>query len=139
MQRAQRRAEHLPLPIVWATARAERLPFPDEYFQTVVGTLVLCTVADPLAALREARRVLQKEGELRLLEHGQSGLPRRGWLQDRLTPLWRLLAGGCHLNRDPLALVEASGFTTRQVLSCESWKLFPIFRLDEIVAGRADN
>lgn len=132
--RAHRRAENLPLPVVFAETSAEILPFDDAYFDTVVGTLVLCSVPDPLKALREARRVLKKDGELRLLEHVQSAHPRRATLQNAFTPIWKSLFGGCHLNREALILVEQAGFQVKRVLTYESWKLFPAFRLDEITA-----
>lgn len=135
--RAHQRAEHLPLPVVWAETSAEALPFADEYFDTVLGTLVLCTIADPLSALREARRVLKKEGRLLLLEHVHSAMPRRAALQDVITPVWKRLFGGCHLNRDTLGLVEEAEFQVQQVLTYESWKMFPTFRLDEITAVRS--
>ena len=77
----------------------------DASFDSVVVTYSLCTIPDPLAALREMRRVLQPGGGLLFCEHGRApdaGVAR--W-QDRLQPLWGRLAGGCHLNRDIPALL----------------------------------
>ena len=78
---------------------AERLPFGDASFDSAVMTWSLCSIADPLAALREAKRVLKPGGELFFVEHGLAPEPGVAAWQHRLTPLWRPLAGGCHLDR----------------------------------------
>lgn len=93
-----------------AAADAHDLPFPAASFDTVVGTLVFCSIGDPLAALAEIRRVLRPDGQLLLLEHvrGQTPLTRR--LTDWLHPLWFALQGECHLNRETAATVAAAGF-----------------------------
>lgn len=91
-------------------ARAEALPFPDAAFDTVVICLVLCTVEDPLQALREAHRVLAPDGQLLLLEHVRSRHPVVTWWQHALTPIWRNVAGGCHLDRQTITTAEAAGF-----------------------------
>ena len=106
LQRARGRAPSAPL----VQACAEALPFRDGAFDTVISGLVLCSVADPARALKEARRVLQPGGELRMLEHVRSTTPWKARLQDRLQPLWTRLTGGCHPNRETERLVEAGGF-----------------------------
>ena len=90
-------------------AMAERLPFADAAFDTVVATLVLCTVADPAAALAEVRRVLRPEGALLLLEHVAAGHRAGAW-QRRLQPVYGRLAGGCVLHRATERTVADAGF-----------------------------
>lgn len=89
---------------------AERIPYQDGSFDTVLVTYSLCTIHDPAAALKETRRVLKPDGKLIFCEHGLApDASVRRW-QDRLTPLWAKLAGGCHLNRDIPALLRDAGF-----------------------------
>ena len=92
-------------------APAERLPCADASFDAVVSTLVLCSVPDLHSALAEVRRVLRPGGALVFLEHvAAEDRPRRlGW-QRRLEPLWRRLAGNCHLTRRTAQAIEAAGF-----------------------------
>jgi ubiquinone/menaquinone biosynthesis C-methylase UbiE len=91
-------------------ATAEHLPFPDAAFDTVVASLVLCTVADRAQALAEARRVLRPGGTLRFCEHVRADDPQLARWQDRLERPWGWLAGGCHPNRDVVAAITAAGF-----------------------------
>lgn len=89
---------------------AEGLPFADASFDSAVMTWTLCSIADAPAALAEVRRVLRPQGRLHFVEHGLA--PDAGvqtW-QHRLTPLWRPLAGGCHLDRPMDAIIVAHGF-----------------------------
>ena len=97
------------VPVEVASAGAEALPFPDGSFDTVVSTLVLCTVPDQEAALDEVRRVLRPGGRLLFIEHVRATGSAARW-QDRLEPLWRRLLGGCHPNRDTVAAIEEAGF-----------------------------
>lgn len=89
---------------------AARIPVGDGEADTVIMTLVLCSVEDPAAALAETRRILAPGGQLLLLEHvaAADGSLRR--LQRGLTPVWRHLAQGCHLDRDTRAALVAAGF-----------------------------
>ena len=103
---ARRRAPTLPLIV----GRAEELPFRDAVFDSVVSSLVFCSVSDPAAGLAEAARVLAPAGELRMLEHVRSDGRLLGWFQDTIQPGWTWLAGGCHPNRRTEETVEAAGF-----------------------------
>ena len=90
-------------------APGEALPFPDDSFDTVVVTLVLCTVPDQPATLREISRVLEPGGQLLFLEHVRSRNPDLAKWQDRLERPWRFLGDGCHCNRDTAAALDAAG------------------------------
>lgn len=104
-------------------APAERLPLPDASVDTVVATLVLCTVADPERALREIARVLRPDGQVLFIEHVRA---RSRWLaasQDALARPWRAFAGGCVCNRTTLELIQASGF--RVATDEAAWRGMP--------------
>ena len=110
LKRAARRARRRSLPIRLEAGDAQRLPFADDSFDTVVSMLVFCTVSDAGRGLREIRRVLRPEGRVRLLEHVRSENPRMGRFQDFILPVWRRVFGGCHPNRDTVARLKESGF-----------------------------
>jgi ubiquinone/menaquinone biosynthesis C-methylase UbiE len=120
-KRLARKLPDAPLPVELSAAAAESLPFADRMFDAVVFTGVLCTVADPEAAVAEARRVLKPTGRLIALEHvrGTGGLAR--W-QDRITPLWSRLVAGCHPNRDTAATIARAGFNLERL---EQFDPFP--------------
>ena len=92
-----------------SAAGAEALPFPDGSFDTVVSTLVLCTVPNQGLALEEIRRVLRQDGRLLFIEHVRASGSMAGW-QDRIEPLWRRLLAGCQPNRDTVAAMGRTGF-----------------------------
>lgn len=112
---ARKRACEAAFPVELARRSGESLPFPDSSVDTVVFTFALCTIPDPGKALREARRVLKPSGELLFAEHGLAPDEAvRRW-QRRLNPLWRRLAGGCHLDRRIDRLIAGSGFRVAEV------------------------
>jgi ubiquinone/menaquinone biosynthesis C-methylase UbiE len=96
-------------------ARAEELPFADASFDAVVSTLTFCSIGEPARALSEVHRVLKPGGTFRLVEHVRTRNRLIAGMQDALTPLWKQIAGNCHLNRDTLGAVEHAGFHVRQV------------------------
>lgn len=115
--KAERRAREAGLKVELLTLSAESIPAPDATYDTVVCTFTLCTIPDPIQALREMRRVLKPGGELLFCEHGRSPEePVHRW-QDRLTPWWKPIAGGCHLNRDVKTMLRDGGFATREIES----------------------
>lgn len=108
---AKRRTASLPCPVELYEQRSHSLPFADGAIDTTVFTWSLCSIAEPDAALREVRRVLKPGGSLLFVEHGLSPDRRVQAWQNRLTPAWRRLSGGCHLNRDVAGLIRGAGFT----------------------------
>ncbi len=108
-KRLGQKLEDARVPVEVSAAGAESLPFPDGSFDTVVSTLVLCTVPDQASALDEVRRVLRPGGRLLFIEHVRAAGSMARW-QDRIEPLWRGLLGGCHPNRDTVAAIEEAGF-----------------------------
>jgi ubiquinone/menaquinone biosynthesis C-methylase UbiE len=91
-------------------ASADALPFEDDAFDTVVSTLVLCTVPDQRAALAEIQRVLKSDGRLLFLEHVRADNPKLARWQDRVNGFNRRLGHGCNCNRDTVAAIESAGF-----------------------------
>ena len=89
---------------------AERLPFADGIFDSVIATLVFCTIADPAKAMSEALRVLRPGGQFRFFEHVRAENRFGRGAQDVLTPVWRRLGAGCRPNRDTVATVVDAGF-----------------------------
>jgi ubiquinone/menaquinone biosynthesis C-methylase UbiE len=94
---------------LFVRASAEALPFREGAFDTVISSLVFCSVPSPERGLAEVKRVLRDEGQLRMLEHVRSD-DWYGRVQDSLQPAWTTVSGGCHPNRRTEATVEAAGF-----------------------------
>jgi SAM-dependent methyltransferase len=116
-------------------APAEVLPFDDAAFDTVVSTLVLCTVEDPGRALAEIRRVLRPDGSLLFLEHVRSDDRRLARWQDRLHGPWRSFAEGCNCNRPTLELLRRAGFEVTGADRARWRRMPPIVR--PLVSGSA--
>ena len=117
-------------------ASADRLPFPDESFDTAVVTFVLCTVPDPATALAEIRRVLRPGGRLLLAEHVRSDDPKLARRQHRQRRFYNLVVAGCNPNRDTLTTVQAAGFTVDEIRSGEIPKATAVERPLIIGAAR---
>jgi ubiquinone/menaquinone biosynthesis C-methylase UbiE len=115
-------------------AVAEALPLPDASVDVAITTLVLCTVRDPELAVSELRRVLRPTGRLLVLEHVVSQRPGRQRLQRTLTPAWRIVARGCHLDRDTRGVLAAGGFDVAEVVP---WQLSDHSRLTAAITGVA--
>lgn len=109
-RRAAARAERLGVPLELVAAPAEAIPFEDGSFDTAVATHVFCTVRNPERALAEVYRVLRPGGTFRFLEHVRATDDRAARWQDRLTPVWRFIAAGCHPNRRTAEAIAAAGF-----------------------------
>lgn len=112
---ARQRAEQISIPVEMIALELGQIQAEDARFDSIVCTFTLCTIPDAVAALREMRRVLKPGGKLLFSEHGLAPDASVVRWQNRLTPLWKPLAGGCHLNRDIPALLEAGGFTIGQL------------------------
>jgi ubiquinone/menaquinone biosynthesis C-methylase UbiE len=110
MDLARPRAAEASVEVTLVRGIAEALPFPDDCFDTVVTSLVLCSVQDPDGATREIARVLRPGGELRYLEHIRSSGAAGAAVQDLIAPVWAFFAGNCHPNRDTPATLERAGF-----------------------------
>ena len=98
------------VPIQWCELPGEEIALPDASVDTALLTFSLCTISDHQSALRQIRRVLKPDGQLLFCEHGRCPVESVGRLQDRLTPLWRTVAGGCHLNRPIFEYLTEAGF-----------------------------
>jgi ubiquinone/menaquinone biosynthesis C-methylase UbiE len=116
-------------------AGAERLPFPDASFDTVVATLVLCTIPSPAVALKEISRVLKPDGRLLFLEHVRSEDAGTARWQDRLERPWGWFGRGCHPNRDTVAMINESSLVIGELQRDSMPKAPPIIR--PLVAGEA--
>lgn len=110
LARARKRAADLNLDIEFRDSPAEALPFADSTFDTVVATLVLCTVREQERSFGEIRRVLRPGGEFRFLEHVRAEDGFHALAQDVLAPVWSLAVAGCHPNRRTDRAIAAAGF-----------------------------
>ena len=129
-RRLRRRAAGTPV----IEAGAQALPFPDASFDTVVATLVLCTVPDPEAAVAELRRVLRPGGALLFVEHVRAAEPRAARRQRRWARPWATVAAGCRCDRDTLALLRRHLDVTD--LSRHRWRGMPAI-VQPLITGRA--
>ena len=133
--RLRHRVQNGEHPASVSDAAAEQLPFDDGTVDTVVSTLVLCTVDDPRRALREIGRVLAPDGQLLFIEHVRAGSRARARWQDRLEAPWRAFAGGCRCNRPTLMLMAECGFQFD--VSEAAWRGMPAI-VKPLACGRAE-
>jgi SAM-dependent methyltransferase len=131
LESAVHRSEHKARVI---DAHAEQLPFDDISVDTVVSTLVLCTVNAPDLALREIERVLRPDGQLLFIEHVRSDSATHARWQDRLARPWQRFAEGCRCNRATLELMDACGFELEARPA--AWRAMPPI-IRPLVIGRA--
>ncbi|MEK7235269.1 MAG: class I SAM-dependent methyltransferase, partial [Nitrospirota bacterium] len=110
-ERVTQRSRAVAFPFQIKQVSAETLPFGDRTFDCVVSTWTLCTIPDPIKALREVRRVLKPDGRFLFLEHGRSDDAQIAAWQDRLNPLQRVIGCGCNLNRKIDGLISEAGLT----------------------------
>jgi ubiquinone/menaquinone biosynthesis C-methylase UbiE len=108
-------AARSPVPIRVVSGIAEALPLADGEADAAVASLVLCSVRDQATALGELRRVLRPGGELRFYEHVRAHDPRFARYQDLVRPLWKVVGGNCHTNRDTPAAIEQAGFVISEM------------------------
>lgn len=113
LRRAAARAAEAPVPVRLVRGVAEHLPFRDHAFDTVVLSLVMCSVPDPARVMAEVRRVLATGGEIRFFEHVRAPHPRVARRQDLAIPFYSRFSGGCHINRDTLGTLRYAGFRVR--------------------------
>ena len=116
-------------------ATAEELPFDDDSFDTVVSTLVLCTVDDPRRAIDETARVLRPGGKLLFLEHVRADTRHLARWQDRLHRPWHAFAAGCHANRPTVELLRESPLRVETV-DHDRWSWMPAL-VHPLAIGRA--
>jgi ubiquinone/menaquinone biosynthesis C-methylase UbiE len=125
VSRLERRAKRSGHDCTVVVAPAERLPFENDSFDTVVSTLVLCTVDDPRQTIDEIARVLRPGGSLLFLEHVRSESPRLARWQDRLHRPWHAFAAGCNANRATVDLLRDSALQVEAV-DHDRWSWMPV-------------
>jgi ubiquinone/menaquinone biosynthesis C-methylase UbiE len=112
---AAKRVAASPVPVEYVGLDGQSLPLDTDSVDHVLITWTMCTIPEVEVALREIHRVLRPEGEMHFAEHGRSPDPKVARWQDRLTPIQRRIAGGCHLNRPIVSLIALAGFTVTRM------------------------
>jgi ubiquinone/menaquinone biosynthesis C-methylase UbiE len=116
---AEERAKRSNTKVEFLSQSAEdTLAVADESIDTIVMTWTLCSIADPMRALAQMKRVLRTNGRMLFIEHGKSCDAGVAAWQDRLTPVWKKIGGGCHLNRKIDDLLGAAGFEIEELRTC---------------------
>lgn len=118
-QIARTRLPSAHIPVKFLTQSAENaLPLPDNSIDTIVMTWTLCSIPKAPEALQQIKRVLKTDGRLLFIEHGRSPHSSVAKWQDRLTPMWKRMAGGCHLNRKVDDVIQSAGFQIVELQTC---------------------
>ena len=110
-KRAADNLSQSPIEVKWLDLPSEEIPLEDNSADTVLLTYTLCSIAGWETALQQMRRVLKPEGKLIFCEHGEAPDASVLKWQNRITPYWKKIGGGCHLNRPIAQYLEQSGFT----------------------------
>ncbi|MBQ0796472.1 class I SAM-dependent methyltransferase [Zhongshania sp.] len=117
-KKAQRNLDNSPVEVKWLDLPGEAIPLEDESVDTVLLTYTLCTIPDWQAALAQMHRVLKPSGKLLFCEHGLADSHAVQHWQNKITPMWKKLAGGCHLNRPISESIASCGFTINKLDTC---------------------
>ena len=112
---ARQRANNISIPVEIVAVDVQGIHAQTDRFDTIVMTFTLCSIKDAIPALQEMARVLKPGGRLLFCEHGLAPEPSVAQWQHRLTPFWKSIAGGCHLDRDIPALIRAGGFVIEEL------------------------
>jgi len=115
LEKAIKRSKNFNLKVNFEKMKAEKLPFEDNAFDTVLSTYTLCSIKDADQALQEVNRVLKKDGKFIFSEHGKSPIQKVHNLQIKLNPYWSRIAGGCHLDVDIPQLIQSNNFNIPQL------------------------
>lgn len=117
-RKAQKNLQNAPVEVRWLDLPGESIPLDDNSVDTVLLTYTLCTIPDWHKALEQMHRVLKPDGVLLFCEHGQSCDHDVEKWQHRITPMWKKLAGGCHLNRNIIELIGRANFNVTRYENC---------------------
>lgn len=117
LRMARKKARNVHFPVEFFNQSGTEIPLDERSVDTVVTTWTLCTIPDPIEALREMRRVLKPDGALIFAEHGLAPEPGVQRWQRRLNPLWNRIGGGCNLDRKMDALISTAGFAITELVT----------------------
>jgi len=112
---SKKKAKELEIDLELFQRPADEIPLKEHFFDTVVCTYTLCSIEDPIKALKEIKRVLKPKGIFLFSEHGLSPEKKIARWQDRLNPIQNVLGGGCNLNRDIPKIINESGYTIAEL------------------------
>ncbi len=115
LNKLQQAVDNIAIPVTIIQQGIDDVHIPVASIDTVVTTYTLCTVPDPQRALEAAAKYLKDDGQLLFIEHGHSDDVRVNRTQDICNPLWKRIAGGCHLNRDISAIIDAAGYDIQMI------------------------